>query len=134
MVYVIYYVHHRDKRVTEIDYNSYDMWYFSQHVLLCTSTVHDQPANICYLYSGIFKDPLDTKHKIFKKKKTDFINVMFHVLNWSISLKVVKLNNPWMCIICNKWPWDGTLKTYRKNVACRAGSTIGLRCPPFEKR
>ena len=41
-----------------------------------------------HLYSGIFKDPLDTKHKIFKKK-TEFINVMFHVKNWSISLKVV---------------------------------------------
>ena len=43
-----------------------------------------------HLYSGIFKDPLNTKHKIFKKK-TEFTNVMFHVINWSISLKVVKL-------------------------------------------
>ena len=31
-----------------------------------------------HLYSGIFKDPLDTERKIFKKK-TEFINVMFHV-------------------------------------------------------
>ena len=31
--------------------------------------------------------------------------------------------NPWMGIMFNKCPWDGTLKTYRKNVACRAGST-----------
>ena len=26
---------------------TYDMRYFPQHVLLCTSTVHDQSANIC---------------------------------------------------------------------------------------
>ena len=49
-----------------------------------------------HLYSGIFKDPLDTKHKIFKKK-TEFINVMFHVKNWSISLKVViNLTPEWL--------------------------------------
>ena len=32
-------------RVTEI--NTYNMWYFPQHVLLCTSTVHDQSGDIC---------------------------------------------------------------------------------------
>ena len=35
-----------------------------------------------------------------------------------------------MGIIFNKWPWDGTLKTYRKNVAFRAGSMS----PPCERR
>ena len=30
------------------------------------------------LFSGIFKDPLDAKPKIFKKK-TKFVNFMFHV-------------------------------------------------------
>jgi len=33
---------------------------------------------IKHLYSGIFKDPLNRKHKLFKKK-TEFINIMFHV-------------------------------------------------------
>ena len=69
------------------------MRYFPQDVLMCTSTVQDQSANICILcfVSKRSKDPLDTKHKIFKKKN-EFINVMFHVYNWSISLKVLKLN------------------------------------------
>ena len=35
------------------------------------------------------------EHKIFKNK-TEFINVMFHVKNWSISLKVVKLTPEWV--------------------------------------
>ena len=49
-------------------------------------------------------------------------------------LKFVKLN-PWMGIMqFNKWPWDDTLKIYRKYVACRATSTIGLRSPPYEMR
>ena len=60
---------------------------------------------------------------------------MFHVLNWSISLKVVKLNP-----IMGLYATSGcemallTLKTYRKNVACCAGSTIGLRSPHWERR
>jgi len=33
-------------RVTEID-NTYNMRYFPQHVLLCTSTVQDQSGDIC---------------------------------------------------------------------------------------
>ena len=36
----------RDKRVTEIDWNLWYMLYFPQYVLLFTSTVHDQSANI----------------------------------------------------------------------------------------
>ena len=39
-----------------------------------------------------------------------------------------------MGIMFNKWPLVGTLKTYRKNVACRAGSTVDLRSPPCERR
>ena len=37
---------HRDKRVTEM-INTYNMRYIPQHVLLCTSTVHDQSGDIC---------------------------------------------------------------------------------------
>ena len=97
---------------------TYDMQYFPHHVLLCTSTVHDQSANIClqgYLRILWIRNTISLK-------KTEFINIMFHVYNWSISLKVIKLN-PWMGIMFNKWPWDGTLKTYRRNVVCRPGST-----------
>ena len=36
---------------------------------------------------------------------------MFHVKNGSISLKIVKLN-PWMSIICNKLPLDGSQKPF----------------------
>ena len=38
------------------------------------------------------------------------------VLNWSISLKVVKLD-PWMSIICNKWLLDDSQKTFHGTVA-----------------
>ena len=38
----------RDKSVTEVDLHpAYNMRYFPQHVLLCTSTVHDQSGDIC---------------------------------------------------------------------------------------
>ena len=47
---------------------TYDMRYFLQHVLLCTSIVHDHWPISKHLYSGIFKDPLVTKHKIFKNR------------------------------------------------------------------
>ena len=42
-------IYARDKRVTEIDQNLWNAIFStgSQHVLLCTSTVHDQSANIC---------------------------------------------------------------------------------------
>ena len=79
----------RDKRVTEIDYQlKYAIFSTACSIVYkyCTRPFSK------HLYSGIFKDPLDTKHKIFKKKKTEFINVMFHVKNWSIHLKIVKLN------------------------------------------
>ena len=112
---------------------TYDMRYSPQHVLLCTSTAHDQWANICI--HGYLRILWIRNTKSSTTKKNEFINVMLIVLNWGISLKVVKLN-PWMgiTIICNKLPWDGTIKTYRKNVACRAGSAIGLRSPPCERR
>ena len=67
--------------------DTYYMRYFPQHILLCTYC--KRPISK-HLYSGIFKDPLDTKHNL--QKKTEFINVMFHFKNWSIFLKVVKLN------------------------------------------
>ena len=51
--------------------------------------VHDQSANVCIQgYLRIFWIQ-NTKSS---KKKTEFLNVMFYVQNWSISLKVVKLN------------------------------------------
>ncbi len=31
--------------------NTYNMRYFPQHVILCTSTVHDQSGDICIHYS-----------------------------------------------------------------------------------
>ena len=54
----------RDKRVTEIDWN---LWYaiFSTCSIVykyCTRPIRR------HLYSGIFKDSLDTKHKIFKNR------------------------------------------------------------------
>ena len=54
-----------DKRVIEIDYQL-------KYAIFSTacSTVYKyctRPISK-HLYSGIFKDPLDTKHKIFKKR------------------------------------------------------------------
>ena len=46
--------------------NTYNMRYFPQHVLLCTSTVHDQSGD---MHSGIFKDPLNRKFKFFKSRQ-----------------------------------------------------------------
>ena len=58
-----------------------------------------------------------------KSSKKDWIHKYYvSCLKLEYFLQVVKLN-PWMSIIFNKWPWDGTLKTCCKNVACRAGST-----------
>ena len=37
-----------------------------------------------------------------------------------------------MGIMFNKWPRDGTLKIYRKNVACRAGSTQAYVAQPVK--
>ena len=69
--------------------------------------------------TSVFKDSLDTKYKIFKNRLNSyFLCFMFKIEVYS--LKVVKLTP---CI-----------KTYRKNVACRVGSTIGLRSPPCERR
>ena len=70
-----------------------------------------------HLYSGIFKEPLDTKHKIFKKILNSWMLCFVFKIGVFVEL------NPWMGIIFIKWPWDGTLKMYRKNVACCAGST-----------
>ena len=39
----------------------------------------------------------------------------------SISLKILKLNHL-MGIICNKWPLDGSHKTFDESVAWRAGT------------
>ena len=58
----------RDKRVTEIFSTACSIVY-----KYCTRPISK------HLYSGIIKYSLDTKHKIFKKKKTEFINVMHHV-------------------------------------------------------
>ena len=65
----------RDKRVREKDYQlKYAIFSTACSIVYkyCTRPISK------HLYSGIFKDPLYTKHKIFKKK-TEFINVMFHV-------------------------------------------------------
>ena len=54
----------RDKRVTEIDYQlKYAIFSTACSIVYkyCTRPISK------HLYSGIFKDPLDTKHKIFKK-------------------------------------------------------------------
>ena len=54
-----------------------------------------------HLSSGIFKDPLDPKYKIFLK--TEFVNFMFHVKNWNASLKIEILN------------WNGSCKNVKLN-------------------
>ena len=67
----------RDKRVTEIDYQlKYAIFSTACSIVYkyCTLPISK------HLYLGIFNNSLDTKHKIFKKK-TEFINVMFHNLN-----------------------------------------------------
>ena len=65
----------RDKRVREKDYQlKYAIFSTACSIVYkyCTRPFSK------HLYLWIFKDPLDTRHKIFKKK-TEFINVMFHV-------------------------------------------------------
>ena len=52
LVYVIKLFAHIHRLATEItelqrSINTYNMRYFPQHVLLCTSTVHDQSGDIC---------------------------------------------------------------------------------------
>ena len=79
--------------------NTYNMRYFPQHVLLCTSTVHDKLADICI--QGYLRILWIRSTKNLRKK-TKFKNVMFHVQNWSISVKDVIFGN--MGNICNKWP------------------------------
>ena len=64
----------RDKRVTEIDYQlKYAI--FSTACSIVYNCVQTRPISK-HLYSGIFMDPIrNTK----SSKKTEFINVMFHV-------------------------------------------------------
>ena len=64
------------------------MGYFPQHVLLCTSTVHDQSGDICI--QGYLRILWLGNAKCLKIKI--FINIMTYVENWSISVKVVKSN------------------------------------------
>jgi len=55
----------REKRVTEIDYQlKYAIFSTACSIVYknCTRPISK------HLYSGIFKDPLDTKHMIFKKR------------------------------------------------------------------
>jgi len=55
----------RDKRVTEIDYQlKYAIFSKAYSIVYkyCTRPISK------HLYSGIFQDPLDTKHKILKKR------------------------------------------------------------------
>jgi len=59
------YVLSRDKRVAEIDYQLKCAIFSTACSIVykyCTRPIRR------HLYSGIFKDPLDMKHKIFKKK------------------------------------------------------------------
>ena len=62
-------------RVTEIDFQlKYAIFSTACSIVYkyCTRPINK------HLCSVKFKDPLDTKHKIFKKK-TEFINVMFKI-------------------------------------------------------
>ena len=58
---------------------------------------------------------------------------MFNVLNWSISLKVVNLTPEWI-LYATSGREMAVKKTYPKNIACHAGSTIYLHSPPYERR
>ena len=90
---------------------TYEMRYFPQHVLLCTSTVHDQSANICI--QGYLRI-LWIRNK--KSSKIDWIHKFYvSCFKFEHFFKSFKLN-PWMDIICNKWPRDGTLKVKKPIV------------------
>jgi len=54
----------RDKKVTEIDYQLKYAIFSTACSIVCKYCT--RPISK-HLYSGIFKDPLDTKHKILKK-------------------------------------------------------------------
>ena len=101
---------------------TYDMRYFSQDVLLCTSTVHDQSANICI--QRYFRILWIRNTKSFLKK-TEFINVMFYVLNWCIYIKVVKLN-PWLQQVAVKYQSKNI--TWNRSMACRLAQPIQVEC------
>ena len=102
----------RDKRVTGIDYQ---LKHFP-HVLLCTNTVHD-PGK--HLYSGIFKDPLDTKHKSSKKDWIHKCYVSCLKLEYFFkSCKTQSLNAYNVQQVAVGW--------HSKN--------LGLRSPPCERR
>ena len=56
-------------RELQISINTYNMQYFPQHDLLCTSTVQCSRPIRRHLYSGIFKYPFNRQCKIFKNRQ-----------------------------------------------------------------
>ena len=93
--------------------STYNMRYF----LLCTSTVHDQSGDICIpgylriLWIGNAKSlKIDNIYKRYVLCQ-----------NWSISLKIVKLN-PWMQQLAVRCQSKNI--TWNRSMACR--DTIGL--------
>ena len=81
-----------------------NMRYFPQQVPLCTYW-RTRPINR-RLYSGIFRDPLDTKYKTFKNK----LSHKYYVKSFQYFCKNCKtqpLNGYYM-----QWPLDGSLKPF----------------------
>ena len=91
------------------------MRYFHQHVLLCTSTVHDQSGDICI--QGYLRILWIGNTKSSKIEKTHKCYVLCLKLEYFFkSCKTKPLNGYYMQQVAVRWH----SKTYCKSVACRA--------------
>ena len=81
------------------------MQYFPQHVLFCTSTVHDQSGDIC-------------------------IQGYLRIL-WIGNAKSLKIDNLNLTPECNKWLWDVSQKRWHGTVAYQSFTLLNIRKGQF---
>ena len=102
-----------EKRELQRSIETYDMRYFPQHVLLCTSSVHDQSANICIQgYSRILWLGNTRSSKIDKIHKCYVL--CFKLEYFFKSCKTWPLNATSMAVRC-----QSKNITWNRIMACR---------------
>ena len=121
----------RDKRVTEIDCN---LWYaiFSTACSIvykyCTRPIRR------YLYSGIFKVPLDRKYKIFKNRQIHKCYVLCLKLEYFFkSCKNNIWNRSMACRVLRHYRPAQSIQVECKNSLCSlwAYLSLWLKCPIY---
>ena len=106
-------------RVLQRLINTYNMRYFPHHVLLCTSTVHDQSGDICiqgYLRILWIQNTKSSNKDWFFKCYVSCLKLEYFFK----SCKTKPLNGYYIQQVAVRWH---SKNLYRKNVACRARST-----------